>query len=68
MNGIFPEKESPAAMPAMFCSAMPTWMNLSLNSVANLPIFTEFFRSAASTTTLGFCFPSSKSASPKLSL
>ena len=59
-----PEAASPAAMPIMFCSAIPTSTNLSGHTFWKSEVFVDPARSASRTTTLGFSPASSASAFP----
>src|SRR5688572_21645996 len=56
---------SPAAMPIMLASAIPTWKKRSGCAFWNASIFSDPVRSAQSATTCGLDFPSSESPAPK---
>ena len=60
----FPEAARPAAMPIMFCSAMPTSTNLSGQTFWKSEVFVDPARSASRTTTSGFSSASSARALP----
>src|ERR1035437_113858 len=64
-TGTFPDSARPAAMPIMFCSAMPTSRWRSGNFFMNACVIVDFDRSASRTMRFGFVSPSATSASPK---
>ncbi len=62
--GIFPHVAIPAAVPIIFCSAIPISKNLSGNFSANSFVFVAFDRSASNTTIFLFSSPKACNASP----
>ncbi len=68
INGVFPLAAKPAAMPAMFASAMPQLICLSGKASANLFVFVAAARSASKTTIFSSSFPSSTKVFPYPSL
>jgi len=64
MKGIFPVVDIPAAMAAMFISAIPTLKNRSGCAWENMMVRVELATSASKTTRSLYFFPSSTRASP----
>src|ERR1035437_4267720 len=64
-TGVFPESARPAAMPIMFCSAMPTSRWRAGNFFMKAWVIVDLDRSASRTTMLGLVSPSARIASPK---
>src|SRR5262245_33098195 len=62
-----PDDASPAAIPTMFDSAMPTLKKRSGNFLAKCSVRVELFTSPSTTTSAGSAAPSCASARPKAS-
>ena len=63
-NGILPHVASPAAVPIIFCSAIPISKNLSGNFLAKILVLVAADKSASNTTTLLFFSPKFANSSP----
>ena len=63
-NATLPDAARPAAMPIMFCSAIPTSTNLSGQTFWKSEVLVDPARSASRTTTFGFSPASSARALP----
>jgi len=63
-KGIFPAKAKPAAVEAIFCSAMPISKCRSGNSAWNITDWVDFPKSASSVTMSWNFFPRATKAEP----